>query len=359
MTELPNIALMMIVKNEAKTLPRLLQSVRSIISSWRIIDTGSTDGTQDLIFSTLGHLPGELLEEPWTNFGVNRSSLVSKFPEDADFGLLLDADQIVNVDSPASLAADLAAAPEVDTFMIDVRDQKLTYQMPYLVRVGKDYFYVGATHEYLAARQPLKRGNLASLWISHVGDGGSKRNKFERDIALLTEGIAAGDDTPRSRFYLGQSYESLNRRAEAIEQYQIVTKRSKWDEEKYLAHLRMGRMAVLEKRNEDATGAFMAAIATCPDRHEARYELAKLYSAAKHHAAALAILRDRAAFHPQQRILFLEPWLPLWAYDNEIGVHLWHIGQVSDAKQIFEEILSRPGIPAEGEELVKKNLSFC
>jgi glycosyltransferase involved in cell wall biosynthesis len=39
----PKICLLMIVKNEAKTLPTLLPSVVPLISSWLIIDTGSTE----------------------------------------------------------------------------------------------------------------------------------------------------------------------------------------------------------------------------------------------------------------------------------------------------------------------------
>ena len=39
----------MIVKNEAHVIERCLQSVKSIIDYWVIVDTGSTDGTQKII----------------------------------------------------------------------------------------------------------------------------------------------------------------------------------------------------------------------------------------------------------------------------------------------------------------------
>jgi glycosyltransferase involved in cell wall biosynthesis len=65
----------MIVKNEAHIIRETLDSVAPYISSWVIVDTGSDDGTQDLIRDHMGRrgIPGELYERPWRNFGHNRS----------------------------------------------------------------------------------------------------------------------------------------------------------------------------------------------------------------------------------------------------------------------------------------------
>ncbi|HBD39264.1 MAG TPA: family 2 glycosyl transferase, partial [Cupriavidus sp.] len=43
------ICLSMIVKNEAAVIERCLRAVRPHIHAWAISDTGSTDGTQDII----------------------------------------------------------------------------------------------------------------------------------------------------------------------------------------------------------------------------------------------------------------------------------------------------------------------
>jgi hypothetical protein len=45
----PTLCLSMIVKNEVATLPRLFESCRELVAYWVICDTGSTDGTQELI----------------------------------------------------------------------------------------------------------------------------------------------------------------------------------------------------------------------------------------------------------------------------------------------------------------------
>jgi len=62
----PAICLNMIVRNEAHIIRETLDSVVPYISSWVIVDTGSNDGTQDLIRDHMGRrgIPGELHERP-------------------------------------------------------------------------------------------------------------------------------------------------------------------------------------------------------------------------------------------------------------------------------------------------------
>jgi glycosyltransferase involved in cell wall biosynthesis len=91
----PSICLSMIVKDEADVIERLLASVRGAIDSWVICDTGSTDGTQDLIRNAMKDIPGALFERPWRNFGENRSELMELAAGRADYLLLLDADMTV------------------------------------------------------------------------------------------------------------------------------------------------------------------------------------------------------------------------------------------------------------------------
>lgn len=74
----PSICLCMIVKNEAEVIERCLASVADLVDTWVISDTGSTDGTQQLIRSALDGIPGELHEEPWVDFGHNRTANIKR-----------------------------------------------------------------------------------------------------------------------------------------------------------------------------------------------------------------------------------------------------------------------------------------
>jgi glycosyltransferase involved in cell wall biosynthesis len=81
------VCLSMIVKNETKILHECLDSVHPHIDYWVIVDTGSTDGTQEYIkqyFAEKG-IPGELIERPWINFGHNRSEALDLCTGKADY----------------------------------------------------------------------------------------------------------------------------------------------------------------------------------------------------------------------------------------------------------------------------------
>ena len=82
------IALVMIVKNEAKCLERCIESVRPIVDEFVIVDTGSTDGTQDIIKKY-----GKLYEIPFVNYVETKNHALSLAK--SDYILFMDADEYV------------------------------------------------------------------------------------------------------------------------------------------------------------------------------------------------------------------------------------------------------------------------
>ena len=67
----------MIVKNESKVIRRCLESVLPLVDYWVIVDTGSTDGTQQIILECLKEVPGFLHERPWVDFSHNRNEAIA------------------------------------------------------------------------------------------------------------------------------------------------------------------------------------------------------------------------------------------------------------------------------------------
>ena len=59
---------------------RCIESVRPLVGYVLVADTGSTDGTQEIIPAYLQDrvLPGEVIEEPWKDFATNRSSVLAR-----------------------------------------------------------------------------------------------------------------------------------------------------------------------------------------------------------------------------------------------------------------------------------------
>lgn len=58
----PLLALVMIVKDEAHTLPNTLLPLKPYLDAYYVLDTGSTDGTQDVLRKTLDNIPGKIFE---------------------------------------------------------------------------------------------------------------------------------------------------------------------------------------------------------------------------------------------------------------------------------------------------------
>ena len=99
---MPTIGLCMIVKNEAAIVTRCIESTRRLVDYVLIVDTGSTDGTQELIrsFPRETDLQGVVVEQPWQDFAFNRTSALAKLREhqEIDYALIMDADDLVVYD---------------------------------------------------------------------------------------------------------------------------------------------------------------------------------------------------------------------------------------------------------------------
>src|SRR5262245_19991962 len=89
----------MMVKDEAHTLPATLLPLRPFIDYYYILDTGSTDGTPDVIRRILGP-NGHIATEAFIDYGTSRNhalDLASKStsPPPPVFALMLSADETV------------------------------------------------------------------------------------------------------------------------------------------------------------------------------------------------------------------------------------------------------------------------
>jgi tetratricopeptide (TPR) repeat protein len=291
----------MIVKNESQIISRALDSVLDIIDSWCIIDTGSTDDTINIIQKKLSHLPGEILSRPWLNFGHNRSEAFEEAKKWGDWILLIDADMIlVNTSfDPTQLN------PQLDAYQIIQKSTSLSYYNTRLLNSKSSWKCVGVTHEYFSLPNS-KILQLNTLSINDIGDGGSKSDKFKRDIALLLEGLTEEPDNERYKFYLAQSYKDTGEFYKAIEWYTQRIAAGGWKEEVWYSHYMISKCYLNLDMIDEAEEWALLGYKYYPHRSEALYELCKAYRLRKNYKKAFEFyILGRAIPYPINDVLFI------------------------------------------------------
>ena len=348
----PEICLCMIVRNEAAVIGRCLASVRSLISSWVIVDTGSTDGTRELIRAALAGVPGELHERPWVDFGHNRSELVELARGHGDYLLLIDADM--------TLAGELPADLDAEAYSLRQGDGVLAYRNVRLVRGDLPWRYVGATHEYIeCVAHAVEARPLDTAWIEDHGDGGAKADKFERDRRLLEADLARRPDDPRSTFYLAQTLRDLGEREAAIRLYDRRVKLGGWEEEVFFARFQAGVLrADLGDWPAGLTG-LIAAWESRPGRLEPLYEIASRLRLRGEYQSAFAFAARGIDRPLPDDVLFLSPWI--WRYGMlvEYSISAYWVGEVAMAASACERLLAMNDLPDAYRHSTRQNLELC
>ena len=277
----------MIVKNEAHVILRCLASVRPFIDSWVIVDTGSTDGTQDIIRDALKEVPGEIFERPWKNFGHNRSEALQLAKGCADYIFVIDADD------------ELVIAPDysrpvltADAYYMQIKHGTIDHWRVSLVSSRLDWKYVGILHEYLDSGSKHTSDKFTGVQISIHAEGArskmlSEVEKYLRDARVLEQGLVDEPDNARYVFYLAQSYRDAGEFKKSLKTYQRRTAMGGWNEEVWYSLLEVAKLSErLQLAPEIVTPLYLEAFQARPQRAEPLVELARFHREKKQFALA-------------------------------------------------------------------------
>ena len=270
------VCLNMIVKNESSIITRLFDSVLPIIDCYCICDTGSTDDTVQVIteYFNKKNITGKVFIEPFRNFSYNRNVALQKCLGMSDFVLLLDADMILKVNN---FTKDMLFG--YDNFKIFQGTESFHYKNMRIVANNGKYKYEGVTHECIDPPPNSKTliFNKNAIFINDIGDGGSKSDKFERDIILLTEGIVNYPTNTRYHFYLAQSLHDIGRYEEAIVYYKKRIVFGGWKEEVWYSYYRIGLCFAKLNKMADAVEYWLEGYEYYPQRLEGLHQLLQHY----------------------------------------------------------------------------------
>ena len=284
----PTLCLNMIVKNENKIIRRLLESVLPIIDTFCICDTGSTDNTCEIIaeFFEMHNIKGKIIREPFKNFEHNRNFSLFSCIGLSDYILLLDADMILDI---RNFNKNMLSAS--DSFSVLQGSDNFYYQNIRIIKNTGLYKYVGVTHEYIDIPKNNRKINIdkTQLFVKDCGDGGSKSDKFERDVLLLTNGLIDDPTNVRYHFYLANSYHDLGKHEQAIETYKKRIQMGGWNQEVWYSYYRIGMCYKNLEKMTDAIYYWLEGYNYLPERLEALYEMMNYYRINQKYNLAIAI----------------------------------------------------------------------
>jgi glycosyltransferase involved in cell wall biosynthesis len=361
MTDVPQqICLNMIVKNEAKVIVRCLESVKPVIQSWCIVDTGSTDGTQAIIRSVMQGIPGELHERPWKDFGHNRSEaieLARAQTKPGDYVLVIDADDVLLV-PPRFQMPKLVK----DAYELHVEDSGTSYVRLHLFRADLDFRYVGVLHEVLHTPPNSTRGRLTDIVYRRTGGGARSvnPNKYRNDAAVLEAALVAEPSNARYAFYLAQSWRDAGEYEKAIRAYEQRVAMGGWEEEVYYSLHEAARMSALLGRDDGVViDAYLRAYERRPTRAEPMCNLAAYLRDLGRRVAAYPFARVGAEIPRPTDILFVDDSVYAWRALDEFAIASYWTGRYKDGLSANQRLLSGGTLPPGERERVEKNMAFC
>ena len=368
MSKVPRLCLNMIVKNEEQILERLLDSVLPYIDSYCICDTGSTDNTQKLIrqFFSKHNIPGIVFEESFQDFGHNRTVALQKCldMEDVDYILFLDADMIFWVDPKIPVNAFKNHLTKGEVFYVFQGNQGFQYKNIRIVKKNPELYYWGVTHEYLVIPKgsPSQDIPLNQVFIKDIGDGGSKQNKFLRDIELLEKGLEKHPNHSRYLFYLANSYKDSGQYEKAVPVYFERIQAKDWIEEVYYSYYNIGHCYEKLGKLREATIFWQEAYDVFPYRIESLYQLVHHYRGQNKFKLAMVfyhLAKEVQKENEGKTFLFMESDIYRYKLDYEYCIiAFYNKHKASSLCQLSMNLLANEEVSGEYKQSLLTNYRF-
>lgn len=300
----PDLALVVIARNEARCIARCLNSAKDVVSRMLVLDTGSTDDTM-AIARACG---AQVHQAPWNDdFSQARNTALEL--ADADWNLVLDADEWLESGTQALCAHELRS-PFLGFVVQRSEFQNGGQLEEYRCWVGRllprGVRYEGRIHEQPVSALPTRQ---LPLVIGHDGYLAEQRaRKIDRNQRMLQQELEQSPLDPYYRYQLGTEYEGAGDFKQAAEQYTQALEHSKPGMSyRKATSARLVYCLAQSRQFEQAILSSSSMMDECHDFPDYFFALGNLFL-------------DMAVAHPEQSA---DQWLPMaesaWLRCLEIG----------------------------------------
>jgi GR25 family glycosyltransferase involved in LPS biosynthesis len=219
------IHLCVMVKDGGPLFEQMLIANLDIIDRWTILDTGSTDGTIDVINRVLvGKKKGNLYQEPFINFRESRNRCLDLAGTSCKFNVILDDTYCVNdagkwIEFLNTIRSDQFG----NTYSIFIKSDDIEYYSNRITKSEEKWRYIYKIHEIINDKNNNNIG-IPNTWCfindlsnDYMMDRSNKRKEY--DFKCLFEMVEEEPDNPRHIFYLAQTYKMVSNIEKAVEYY--------------------------------------------------------------------------------------------------------------------------------------------
>ena len=353
------ICLNMIVKNESAVIKRCLASVKPLIDYWVIVDTGSNDGTQEIIREFMKGIPGELHERPWRNFAENRNEALQLAQGHGAYFLFMDADDWLEFDEAFTMPV-----LTHDLYKIWRSWDGCRFLNHHFIRADLPWRWIGVIHEYLDCSQKISEGILEHVLYQVGNDGASHKDpkKFEKYIVLLEESLKKDPHNVRDMISLAKSYAGANQNEKALALYESIVNVCAIEEEVFWATVQIGNLKLfLNKPLDEAINSYYRAHRICPTRVEPIYHLSKIYNQMGAFDLAYSFIKSWQALpnHGKRGVIINMEWMSEYGLLFELSLSSFYVGQYQESLEICDHLLSMRKLPAGLKTYVENNRKLC
>ena len=363
------LALNFICKDESHVIGKMLESCKTITDLIVVNDTGSTDGTQDIIrkFGEDNNIPTYVFERPFDDFEKSRNHAIQKLKDvvtelgwDANkvHGYWFDCDETIIIDTNFNKDQFVN-----DLYMINTYIGQMKYTRNTFFKVSKPFRWYGPIHEFIVCDDKNITSGLAEgikVDVQMTGNSwkGDIAAKYKSHAFVLEKYIDNNRQDPRWIFYTAQSYhdsassndnkeENEERLRRSMKYYkERISRVDGYAEEIYYSQYRVGTiMRVLEEPWHLTHQELLKAYSMDPLRAESIKTIIDYYmQMGEWHLAYLYSKFCRSNFHNKnpypKRLLFVDQSLYEWKLSEVHAAACYYTGRIDEAKSTYQDVIN-------------------